>query len=426
MEEVWFLDSGCSNHMTGNKEWFSELDESFSQTVKLGNNTRMAVVGKGIIRMQVNGFTQAISGVYYVPELKNNLLSIGQLQEKGLTILIQHGKCRVYHSEKGLIMQSDMSGNRMFSVLATMIPKASSCFQIVSENESHLWHCRFGHLGYNGLRTLFDKKMVIGLPSVKIPKKICIECLTGKQHRNSMPKKSLWRASNKLQLVHVDICGPIKPESNSNKRYILSFIDDFTRKTWIYFLHEKSEAFSMFRNFKAHVEKEIGAYIASLRTDRGGEFTSNEFVEFCKNQGISRQLTTAYTPQQNEVAERKNRTIMNMVRSMLAEKQVPKMFWPEAVKWSVHILNRCPTVAVQNKTPEEAWSNVKPMVDYFRVFGCVAHAHVPDQKRSKLDEKSKKCVFFGVSDESKAYILYDPISKKIIISKDVIFQEDEC
>ncbi|KHN36591.1 Retrovirus-related Pol polyprotein from transposon TNT 1-94, partial [Glycine soja] len=145
MEEVWFLDSGCSNHMTGNKEWFSELDESFSQTVKLGNNTRMVVVGKGIIRMQVNGFTQAISGVYYVPELKNNLLSIGQLQEKGLTILIQHGKCRVYHSEKGLIMQSDMSGNRMFSVLATMIPKASSCFQIVSENESHLWHCRFGH-----------------------------------------------------------------------------------------------------------------------------------------------------------------------------------------------------------------------------------------------------------------------------------------
>ena len=114
-----------------------------------------------------------------------------------------------------------------------------------------------------------------------------------------MPKKSLWRASNKLQLVHADICRPIKPESNSNKRYILSFIDDFTRKTWIYFLHEKSEAFSMFRNFKAHVEKEIGAYIASLRTDRGGEFTSNEFVEFCKNQGISRQLTAAYTPQQN-------------------------------------------------------------------------------------------------------------------------------
>ena len=91
--------------MTGNKEWFSELDESFSQTVKLGNNTRMDVVGKGIIRMQVNGFTQAISCVYYVPELKNNLLSIGQLQEKGLTILIQHGKCRVYHFDKFILRE---------------------------------------------------------------------------------------------------------------------------------------------------------------------------------------------------------------------------------------------------------------------------------------------------------------------------------
>lgn len=249
-----------------------------------------------------------------------------------------------------------------------MTPKISTCFQTVSENESHLWHCRFGHLNYKGLRMLFYKKMVNRLPSLKVSKKLCIECLTDKQHRDSMPKKSFWRASNKLQLVHADVCEPIKPESNSNKRYILSFIDDFTHKTWVYFLHEKSEAFAMFRKFKACAEKESGAYITSLRIDRGGKFTSNEFEEFCKAQGISRQLTTTYTPQQNEVAERKNKTIMNMVRSMLAEKQVPKMFWPKAIKWSVHILNRCPTVAVQNKTPEEAWSNVKPTVDYFRVF----------------------------------------------------------
>lgn len=425
-EEMWFLDSGCSNHMSGNKKWFSDLDESFRHTVKLGNDSRMAVIGKGNVRMRVNGFTQVISNVYYIPELKNNLLSIGQLQDKGLSILIQHGKCMIYHPTKGLIMETIMSGNKMFCLVASMMPNESTCFQNVSENESYLWHCRFGHLSYQGLRTLFYKKMVNGLPSIQIPKKLCTECLIGKQHRDSMSKKSLWRASNKLQLVHADICGPIKPESNSNKRYFLSFIDDFTRKTWIYFLHEKSEAFAMFKNFKAYVEKESGAYITSLRTDRGGEFNSNEFEEFCKVQGISRQLTAAYTPQQNGVAERKNRTIMNMVRSMLVEKKVPKMFWPEAVKWSVHILNRCPTLAVQNKTPEEAWSGIKPTINYFRVFGCVAHAHIPDQKRSKLDDKSKKCVLLGVSDESKAYKLYDPVSKKIIISKDVIFEEDVC
>jgi hypothetical protein len=117
-EEIWFLDSGCSNHMTGNKKWFFELEENFNRTVKLGNDTRMAVVAKGSIKVQINGIIQVISDVYYIPELKNNLLSIGQLQEKGLTILIRDGTCKVYHSKRGLIMQTNMSGNKMFFVLA--------------------------------------------------------------------------------------------------------------------------------------------------------------------------------------------------------------------------------------------------------------------------------------------------------------------
>lgn len=112
---------------------------------------------------------------------------------------------------------------------------------------------------------------------------------------------------------------------------------------------------------------------------------------------------------------------MNLVRCMLTEKQVPKTFWPEAVRWCVHVLNRCPTLAVQNRTPEEAWSGMKPRVEYFKVFGCLAHVHVPDQKRIKLDDKSIQCVLLGVSDESKAYRLFDPVSKKIIVSRDVFF-----
>lgn len=426
-EEAWFLDSGCSNHMTGNKEWFSELEEGFRQTVKLGNDTRMAVVAKGSVRLQMNDTIQVISDVFYIPELKSNLLSIGQLQEKGLAILIQQRTCRIYHPRRGLIMKTDMSGNRMFYLLASMAPKNPMCLQAESlaEKESHLWHRRFGHLNYQGLRTLAYRKMVDGVPLLKVPDKLCEACLVGKQHRESIPKQSSWRASKQLQLVHSDLCGPITPGSNSDKRYIISFIDDFSRKTWVYFLHEKSEAFVAFKNFKACVEKEIGAHITCLRTDRGGEFNSNEFEEFCKAQGINRQLTAAYTPQQNGVAERKNRTIMNTVRSMLADKKVPKMFWPEAVKWCVHIQNRCLTAAVKGKTPEEAWSGVKPKVDYFRIFGCIAHAHIPDQKRSKLDSKSKKCVLLGVSDESKAYRLYDPATKKIIISNDVLFEEEE-
>jgi hypothetical protein len=117
---------------------------------------------------------------------------------------------------------------------------------------------------------------------------------------------------------------------------------------------------------------------------------------------------------------------MNMVRSMLLEKQVPKKFWPEAVNWTTHMLNRSPTLAVKEMTPEEAWSGVKPNVNYFRVFGCIGHVHVPDNLTKKLDDKSFQCVLLGMSEESKAYRLYNPISGKIVTSRDVVFDENEC
>jgi transposase InsO family protein len=394
--------------------------------VKLGNNFKMAVVGRGNVRLHVNGITQVITNVYYVPELKNNLISIGQLSEKGVAVLIQNAECRCYHPKKGLILQTKMSANRMFVFLATMMPKIPTCFKTASEDETHLWHCRYGHLNFKGLRTLHYKKMVRGLPEMKTPSKLCNDCIIGKQHRESISKKSLWRATHRLQLVHSDICGPITPSSSSGKRYLITFIDDYSRKIWVSFLSEKSQAFNAFKMFKSMVEKEIGAPIQCLRTDRGGEFTSKEFNSFCDSHGIRRQLTAAFTPQQNGVAERKNRTIMNMVRCMLSEKHVPKYFWPEAVKWTIHILNRSPTLAVKELTPEEAWSTIKPSVHYFKVFGCVAHVHIPETKRKKLDDKSFRCVMLGMSDESKAYRLYDPATKRIVISKDVIFEEDEC
>ena len=141
-----------------------------------------------------------------------------------------------------------------------------------------------------------------------------------------IPKKSTWRATQKLELIHTDIYGPITPTSNSNKRYILLFIDDYNRKTWVYFLVEKSKAFNFFKCFKFMAEKETWLFVKCLRTDRGGEFISNKFNDFCKHSRIKRQLTTIYTPQQNGVAKRKNRTVMNMVRSMLFDKNIPKNF----------------------------------------------------------------------------------------------------
>lgn len=322
-ECMWFLDSGCSNHMTGDKSWFTNLDEKSMHTVRLGNNSKMRVQGQGSVKVILDGRSHIIPYVYYVPDLNTNLLSLGQLQERKMVILIKEGSCKVYHEEWGLIISTTMTTNRMFIILAE--PPEVSCLQ-VSCNDPKLWHKRFGHLNQQSLQNLSTKQMVVGLPQIEKVNEVCEVCTKGKQHRETFPKQVNWRATEKLQLVHTDLCGPIQPTTIGEKKYILCFIDDFSRKSWIYLLSAKSEAFEFFKSFKLMVENEARVKIGCLRSDRGGEFTSKEFNDFCASNGIKRQITAAFTPQQNGVAERKNRTIMNMVRCLLIEKGVPKKF----------------------------------------------------------------------------------------------------
>ena len=302
--DLWFLDSSCSNHICGDRTMFNWLDDRFRQLVRLGNNTRMNVMGKGSVKLHLNEIILTITEVYYVLELKNNLLSVGQFQEKGLAILIKGGVCKIYHPHKGLIIKTNMSVNIMFILLAqsqeTSQQQHKECFHTSSQNQqnmSQLWHHRYEYLSYKGLRTLQSKKMVRGLPTFTVSEELCTNCIMGKHHCNSILKKSSWRASQALGLIHADICGPITPMSCGNKRYTLCFIDDYNRKSWMYFLLEKLEALSHFKCFKKMVENETGLPIKCLRTDRGGEFTSLEFNRFCEQNGIKRQLTIAYTPQ---------------------------------------------------------------------------------------------------------------------------------
>ena len=191
--------------------------------------------------------------------------------------------------------------------------------------------------------------MVTSLPQITAPSEVCEKCVVSKQHHNQFPQGKSWMAKAALEIVHSDICRPTTPCSNGGKRYILTFIDDFSCKSWVYFLQEKSEAYLAFKSYKALVEKEVSSPIKIIHTDRGGEYNSHEFASFYETHGIKRQLTTAYTPQHNGVCERKNRTILNMVQSLLIRSCIPKSFWPEVVNWSIYILHRSPTLAIQNK-----------------------------------------------------------------------------
>jgi len=167
--------------------------------------------------------------------------------------------------------------------------------------------------------------MVKGMPHIDHPDEVYESCVLSKHHISSFAKEVNWKANQPLELVHTDVCGPIKPMSTGQNKYFLTFIDDFSRKTWIYFLKRKSEVLNCFKAFKAIVEKQSGYKIRTVRSDRG-EYTLNYFEAFCTQQGIRHQTTPAYTPQLNGVAERKNRTILDMAKSLLKAKKLPKQY----------------------------------------------------------------------------------------------------
>jgi len=205
---------------------------------------------------------------------------------------------------------------------------------------------------------------VQALPEIHTEVDTCESCIMGKQHSKSFPKGVSWRANILLELIHTKICGPMRTLSIGSQRYFLIFIDNFSRMTWFYFLKEKLETFATFMKFKALVEKQKGCRTKTIRSNRGGEYTSREFEEYCINEGIQKQFTAEYTPQQNGVSKRRNRTIVEMAKTMMNEKGLPKYFWEEAVHTTVHILNRCPTKALKDKTPIEAWSGIKLSISH--------------------------------------------------------------
>jgi transposase InsO family protein len=300
----------------------------------------------------------------------------------------------------------------------------SSVFVAHSDDLRKLWHERFGHLNYHSLQQLCNQQMVTGLPLVSCRDGVCVGCVLGKHHQDSFDKRASWHTSGPLQLVHSDLCGPLSSPSFSGCKYFLTFIDDFSRRTWVYFLKLKSEVFDKFLAYKALVEKKSGHQIQKLRTDNGGEYVNNNFTSYCTTQGIQMQHIVPYTPQQNGVAERKNHTLKEMANCMIQSKGLSLKYWVEAINCENYIVNHTPTKALKNITPEEAWTKIKPDVSHFHVFGSIAWAHIPDEKRKALQPKSEKCIFVGYSEDVKGYRLLQPHCNEIIIRRDVKFDEN--
>uniref|UniRef100_A0AAV1UDV4 Integrase catalytic domain-containing protein n=1 Tax=Peronospora matthiolae TaxID=2874970 RepID=A0AAV1UDV4_9STRA len=245
-----------------------------------------------------------------------------------------------------------------------------------------------------------------GMPAVKQGiEKLCSGCMKGKLTIDTFPSQSLTRMSRVLELVHTDVMGPMKTVSKGGVRFVLTFVDDYSRFVAAYFMKHKSEVAARLSEFKAFYENQWGKHLKCIRSDNGTEFVNKKIAHKCARNGIMHQRTVPYSPQQNGVAEHMNRTIMEKARSMLYYKGIDMQWWAEAVSTAVYLINRSTNSANSDVTPFEVGFKMKPSIEHLRVFGSQGYTHIDDAKRTKLEPKSYRCMFLGYAENTKGYRL---------------------
>lgn len=345
-----------------------------------------------------------ISKKFYVPGLKKNLISVAVLEDKGFRVTFKNGKALLCPKDKDLSSTTVIGIRERGPYKVPGHPIQALVHEEV--NPSELWHRKFGHLHYRALPDL--QKMVKGMPVFHFEHNgICRGYALGTYAKRTF-LSSDKRSKGILDLIHSNTCGLMSAPSMSGCSYYMTFIDNFSQKTWIYFLKSKNETFNKFKEFKALIEKQTRKCIHALRMDNGGEFTSHGFDDFYREKGIKRELMVPYNPQQNGVAKMKNRSICEVAKAMMSDLDLPSSLWAEAASTAIYIHNRSSHAALRDKTHEEAFAGEKPEVGHLRIFGCSVYIHVPKVKRTRMEPSGKKGTFVGYSETAKAYRIYVP------------------
>ncbi|GBP52302.1 Retrovirus-related Pol polyprotein from transposon TNT 1-94 [Eumeta japonica] len=294
-----------------------------------------------------------------------------------------------------------------------------------TNSEFLMWHCRMGHLNANDLVRVINQNTTSKITSEQLTcLSKCEVCLRGKMTR--LPFLASERQSEEtLEIVHTDIVGPFKTQSVNGARYFITFIDDRSRWCEVYFLKQKSGALEAFKMYQTQAERVTGKKIKYLQSDNGKEYCNAEMDNFLRNQGIQRRLSVVRTPQQNGVAERFNRTIVEMARCLLLQSSLSDMFWADAVATACHLRNRCPSRSINGDTPYQRWFNRDKMsLNYLRAFGSTVYVLDKNPAKGKLSDRSMKGIFVGYPRETKGYRIWLSESRKFIVARDVKFIED--
>ncbi|CAJ2637310.1 unnamed protein product [Trifolium pratense] len=335
----------------------------------------------------------------------------------GYCTRIERGVMRI--SNGALVIAKGSKMNGLYILEGSTVISNALVTSVENADITKLWHLRLGHVSERGLVELAKQGL---LGKEKLNKlDFCDNCTLGKQHKVKFGV-GVHKSTRPFEYVHSDLWGPTSVSTHGGGSYFLSIIDDYSRRVWVYIIKNKSDTFEKFKEWHTLIENQTGSKLKLLRTDNGLEFVSEQFNEFCRKLGIKRHKTVAYTPQQNGLAERMNRTLLERVRCMLLGAGLPKSFWGEAVNTAAYLINRCPSTGIDLKTPMEVWSGKPADYSNLKIFGALAFAHV---KQDKLDARAVKCVFIGYPEGVKGYKLWkmEPGGSKFIISRDVTFDE---
>ena len=415
----WWLDSGATNHVAFTIQGLinrrkPNQDES---RLTVGNNEKANDVFVGdVILILDSGFRLMLKDTFYVPSFRRNLVFVScldkydysfEIKSNVISLFLDSNKVECCYMSNGLYRLC-LSPNDIYVAYTT--EKVVSKRPLPKEQSYALWHKRLGHISKDREERLIKTNI---LPALKNDLETCVDCCRGKMTK--IRKKTAVRSSDLLEVIHIDISGPYTTTLCRNF-YFITFIDDYSRYGYLYLIKEKAESLDKFKIFRTEVEKQLGKVMKVVRSDRGGEYYGKHgdagqrkgpFAKYLEDSGIVAQFTMLRSPEQNGVAERRNRTLMEMVRSMISRTNLPGFLWGEALKTALYILNRVPTKAVP-LTPFELWTGRKPSLNHLKVWGCPAEVKLYNPTLSKLDSRTTRCYFVSYPEHSKGYRFYNP------------------
>ncbi|KAK1612128.1 hypothetical protein QYE76_035801 [Lolium multiflorum] len=421
----WVFDSGCTNHMTGGKGVLDQFIEDINKksSITFGDNSKGKVLGYGKVAISKD---LCLETVMLVEHLGYNLLSIYHLADAGYNSYFTKYYVQVFRSDNLKLVLVGYVENNLYVVdLSKESPSFSTCLMAAKHDEGWLWHRRLGHVNMRNLKQLLKGEHIVGLTGVSFEKdRVCSACVAGKQLKKKHPIKSIVTTSRPLELLHLDLFGPSHYDTLGGSKYGLVIVDDYSRYSWVFLLKSKDETHREFITFAKKAQRMYESEIKAIRTDNGTEFKNYTMQEFVDDEGIKHEFSAPYTPQQNGVVERKNRTIIEMARTMLSEFNSPHNFWGEAISTAVHYSNRLFLRPLHNKTPYELLTGNKPNVMYIRVFGCKCLVKNNKGKLGKFETRTIEGIFVGYAENSHAYRYYNRSTGTIEVSCDVVFLED--